>query len=88
MPFAISFTHWKTCSCNLSPFQVVGSQARILYTDAKGRASIAVAFNKAMKDGRIKVENDALNLAIFSRHLMMQNVNELIQVAFLLISGE
>lgn len=33
---------------------VVGSQARILYTDAKGRASIAVAFNKAMKDGRIK----------------------------------
>ena len=40
---------------NLLLSQVVGSQARILYTDAKGRASIALAFNKAVADGRIKV---------------------------------
>ncbi|MEG2665401.1 MAG: urocanate hydratase, partial [Bacteroidales bacterium] len=32
---------------------VVGSQARILYADAKGRTEIAIAFNKAIKDGRI-----------------------------------
>eukprot|EP01097_Dermamoeba_algensis_P010338 TRINITY_DN758_c0_g1_i2.p1 TRINITY_DN758_c0_g1~~TRINITY_DN758_c0_g1_i2.p1 ORF type:complete len:419 (-),score=110.94 TRINITY_DN758_c0_g1_i2:355-1611(-) len=33
---------------------VVGSQARILYSDAKGRVEIAVAFNKAIAEGRIK----------------------------------
>ena len=32
---------------------VVGSQARILYADAEGRAEIASAFNKAIADGRI-----------------------------------
>ncbi len=32
---------------------VVGSQARILYTDAEGRINIASAFNKAIKEGRI-----------------------------------
>lgn len=32
---------------------VVGSQARILYADAEGRAKIALAFNKAVKDERI-----------------------------------
>ncbi|MEI9921619.1 MAG: urocanate hydratase [Bacteroidota bacterium] len=32
---------------------VVGSKARILYADAKGRISIATAFNKAIRDGRI-----------------------------------
>ena len=32
---------------------VVGSQARILYADALGRARIALAFNKAIRDGRI-----------------------------------
>ena len=35
--------------------QVVGSQARILYSDQKGRVAIALAFNKAIKDGKIKV---------------------------------
>ncbi|XP_059482367.1 urocanate hydratase-like [Neocloeon triangulifer] len=35
---------------------VVGSQARILYADAKGRADTAVAFNQAIRDGRIKGE--------------------------------
>ena len=33
---------------------VVGSQARILYADSKGRANIALEFNKAVKDGRLK----------------------------------
>lgn len=32
---------------------VVGSQARILYADAKGRIEIAKAFNAAIKDGQI-----------------------------------
>ena len=32
---------------------VVGSKARILYADAKGRIDIASAFNKAIRDGRI-----------------------------------
>merc|ERR1712139_392932 len=33
---------------------VVGSQARILYADCEGRTKIAAAFNKAIKDGRLK----------------------------------
>jgi urocanate hydratase len=32
---------------------VVGSQARILYADAAGRERIALAFNEAIRDGRI-----------------------------------
>ena len=32
---------------------VVGSQARILYADAEGRIKIALAFNKAIADGKI-----------------------------------
>lgn len=32
---------------------VVGSQARILYSDAEGRTRIAVAFNDAVRDGRV-----------------------------------
>jgi len=33
---------------------VVGSQARILYADAQGRERLALAFNAAIRDGRIK----------------------------------
>lgn len=33
---------------------VVGSQARILYADAEGRMEIASAFNKAIKQGKLK----------------------------------
>mmetsp|Transcript_149147 Transcript_149147/g.278017 ORF Transcript_149147/g.278017 Transcript_149147/m.278017 type:complete len:685 (+) Transcript_149147:59-2113(+) len=33
---------------------VVGSQARILYADAEGRTKIALAFNDAIRDGRLK----------------------------------
>jgi urocanate hydratase len=32
---------------------VVGSQARILYADAQGRTAIALAFNEAIRDGRL-----------------------------------
>jgi urocanate hydratase len=32
---------------------VVGSQARILYADSEGRIRIALAFNKAIREGRI-----------------------------------
>ncbi len=32
---------------------VVGSQARILYADAEGRTKIALAFNEAIRDGRL-----------------------------------
>ena len=34
---------------------VVGSQARILYSDQEGRVKIALAFNTAVKNGTIKV---------------------------------
>jgi urocanate hydratase len=33
---------------------VVGSQARILYADARGRVEMAVAFNAAIRDGKVK----------------------------------
>ena len=33
---------------------VVGSQARILYADCQGRTEIALAFNEAIRDGRLK----------------------------------
>lgn len=33
---------------------VVGSQARILYADSDGRIQIALAFNKAIRDGKLK----------------------------------
>lgn len=35
--------------------QVVGSQARILYSDQKGRIHIALAMNQAVADGRVSV---------------------------------
>ena len=35
--------------------QVVGSQARILYSNEEGRVEIALAFNKAIADGKIMV---------------------------------
>ncbi|XP_012514492.1 PREDICTED: urocanate hydratase-like, partial [Propithecus coquereli] len=43
-----------------SPPQVVGSQARILYSDQKGRVAIAVAINEAIRQGKIKVRTPAL----------------------------
>ena len=34
---------------------VVGSKARILYSDQEGRTRIALAFNEAVKTGKLKV---------------------------------
>ena len=34
--------------------KVVGSQARILYSNEEGRVKIALAFNKAIGEGRLK----------------------------------
>ena len=34
---------------------VVGSQARILYSDRDGRMALALAFNKAVADGKLQV---------------------------------
>ncbi len=34
---------------------IVGSQARILYADAEGRIKIALEFNKAIREGKIKM---------------------------------
>ena len=43
--------HWI---CEAGPNRlVVGSQARILYADCEGRTRIALAFNKAIAEGRI-----------------------------------
>lgn len=39
---------------------MVGSQARILYSDQKGRVAIAVAFNQAIARGKIKVTSPVL----------------------------
>ena len=36
-------------------FQVVGSQARILYSDQRGRVALAEAFNMAIRDGILSV---------------------------------
>ena len=44
---------------------VVGSQARILYSDQQGRVAIALAFNKAVAAGEIKVGFTFCNSALF-----------------------
>ena len=36
--------------------KVVGSQARILYANEEGRVAIALAFNKAVGEGKLKVQ--------------------------------
>jgi len=38
---------------------VVGSQARILYSDQVGRSAIALAFNEAVANGRVSVSVNA-----------------------------
>ena len=46
---------------------VVGSEARILYSDQVGRVKIALAFNEAVATGKLKVS---------LRGLVMDRVNE------------
>lgn len=42
---------------------VVGSQARILYSDQPGRIAIALAFNKAVREGKLKVQKTLFYLS-------------------------
>ena len=44
---------------------VVGSQARILYSDQVGRVKIALAFNEAVATGKLKVRQ-FFSLTLFS----------------------
>ncbi|MBM3404722.1 MAG: urocanate hydratase [Bacteroidetes bacterium] len=44
--------HWIREAANNK--LVVGSQARILYADSEGRIRIAAAFNKAIREGKVK----------------------------------
>ena len=46
-------------------FQVVGSQARILYSDQRGRVALAEAFNMAIRDGILSVSGLAFWHAFF-----------------------
>jgi urocanate hydratase len=39
----------------------VGSAARILYADQRGRVAIAVAINQAVKSGTLKVRDKTVN---------------------------
>ena len=57
----------RSLRCLFPPFslQVVGSQARILYSDQKGRVAIAVAFNQAIARGKIKVTHSVLQAGSF-----------------------
>ena len=48
---------WSCCRYIFVLVQVVGSQARILYSNEKGRIALATSFNKAVADGRLKVRN-------------------------------
>lgn len=53
---------------------MVGSQARILYSDQKGRMAIAVAINQAIASGKIKVIDIACALRRFHRHLITKTL--------------
>jgi urocanate hydratase len=44
---------------------VVGSQARILYSDRVGRTRLALAFNCAVKDGTLQVGNTGHMVQVF-----------------------
>lgn len=62
---------WGVFSFSL--LQVVGSQARILYSDQKGRMAIAVAINQAIASGKIKVSETACGASRrLHRHLFTQ----------------
>lgn len=61
--WTILYTHTHTLtlindgvSVDYSSVQVVGSQARILYSDQRGRVSIALAINQAIAKGRVTVK--------------------------------
>ena len=47
--------------------QVVGSQARILYSDQRGRVALAQAFNKGISEGRLQVSTVFFSLKCTGR---------------------
>ena len=52
----VHYCHFKNASHMWWPFsQVVGSPARILYAEQRGRVALAEAFNKAVAEETIKV---------------------------------
>lgn len=50
--------------------QVVGSQARILYLDQRGRVALAQAFNKGITDGRLRVSTVFFPLKCTARQIL------------------
>ena len=56
--------------------QVVGSQARILYSDQKGRTAIALAFNDAVNSGKLKVRESATMMAKYIIEIKHIDVSE------------
>lgn len=63
---------------------MVGSQARILYSDQKGRVAIAVAINQAIASGKIKVTDTDYAFRRFHRHLITKALLRASQLDFLL----
>lgn len=55
-----------------SCLKVVGSQARILYADQRGRVGVAEAFNKAISDKRLLVSIVTLQLITLPRYGSVQ----------------
>ena len=50
--------------------QVVGSQARILYSDQRGRVALAQAFNKGISEGRLQVSTVFFSLKCTVRQIL------------------
>lgn len=63
---------------------VVGSQARILYSDAQGRIALAVAINQAVKDGKLKgpvvISRDHHDVSGTDRHVFLFEKKNKIQL--------
>ena len=59
--------------------QVVGSQARILYSDQRGRVALAQAFNKGISEGRLQVSRVFLTeVQFYSLHSGTSTINLLL----------
>lgn len=54
-----------------SSVQVVGSQARILYSDQRGRVSIALAINQAIGKGSITVKLNTHTIILHLRIILI-----------------